>query len=58
MKLAPPSQVPFYWYRPRRKMDDVLNGIALDRDTGRLFITGKLWPKMFEIEPLKLDFSH
>ena len=28
---------------------DVLNGIAYDADGGRLFVTGKLWPKMFEI---------
>lgn len=28
---------------------DVLNGIAISPD-GRLFVTGKLWPKMFEIE--------
>ncbi|MFI5323781.1 MAG: glutaminyl-peptide cyclotransferase [Thermodesulfobacteriota bacterium] len=29
---------------------DVLNGIAYDNDTGRLFVTGKLWPKIFEIK--------
>jgi glutamine cyclotransferase len=29
---------------------DVLNGIAYDPATGRLFITGKLWPTLFEIE--------
>jgi glutamine cyclotransferase len=29
---------------------DVLNGIAYDADTDRLFVTGKLWPKLFEIE--------
>lgn len=28
---------------------DVLNGIAYDEATGRLFVTGKLWPKLFEI---------
>ncbi len=28
---------------------DVLNGIAYDAATGRLFITGKLWPKVYEI---------
>ncbi|HEV7745023.1 MAG TPA: glutaminyl-peptide cyclotransferase [Pyrinomonadaceae bacterium] len=27
----------------------VLNGIAYDEASGRLFITGKLWPKIFEI---------
>jgi glutamine cyclotransferase len=29
---------------------DVLNGIAYDVETDRLFVTGKLWPKLFEIE--------
>lgn len=30
--------------------DDVLNGIAYDAKTKRLFVTGKLWPKLFEIQ--------
>ena len=29
---------------------DVLNGIAYDVAGGRLFVTGKLWPKIFEIK--------
>jgi glutamine cyclotransferase len=29
---------------------DVLNGIAYDKEKDRLFVTGKLWPKLFEIE--------
>jgi glutamine cyclotransferase len=29
---------------------DVLNGIAFDPATERLFVTGKLWPKLFEIK--------
>ena len=29
---------------------DVLNGIAYDAEADRLFVTGKLWPKLFEIE--------
>jgi len=29
---------------------DVLNGIAYDKKTGHLFVTGKKWDKMFEIE--------
>lgn len=29
---------------------DVLNGIAFDPQAGRLFVTGKFWPTMFEIE--------
>ena len=32
---------------------DVLNGIAYDEATGRIFITGKKWPKLFEIEVIK-----
>ncbi len=27
----------------------VLNGIAYDKDNDRLFVTGKLWPRLFEI---------
>ncbi|MBD0426516.1 glutaminyl-peptide cyclotransferase [Aquisalinus flavus] len=30
--------------------DFVLNGIAWDKDGGRLFVTGKYWPALFEIE--------
>jgi len=29
---------------------DVLNGIAYDEENDRLFVTGKLWPKLFEIK--------
>ena len=29
---------------------DVLNGIAWDAENGRIFVTGKKWPKLFEIE--------
>jgi glutamine cyclotransferase len=29
---------------------DVLNGIAFDPATNRIFVTGKLWPKLFEIK--------
>lgn len=32
------------------KRVDVLNGIAYDAKMGRLFVTGKLWPQLFEIE--------
>jgi glutamine cyclotransferase len=28
----------------------VLNGIAYDASRNRLFVTGKLWPRLFEIE--------
>lgn len=29
---------------------DVLNGIAWDAEKGRLFVTGKLWPKLYQIK--------
>ncbi len=29
---------------------DVLNGIAYDASTRRLFVTGKLWPRLYQIE--------
>lgn len=29
---------------------DVLNGIAYDQATGRIFVTGKYWPKLFEVK--------
>ena len=41
--LLPPEQ---------RQRVDVLNGIAWDAEGRRLFVTGKLWPSLFEI---KLD---
>lgn len=36
--------------KPEEKASaDVLNGIAYDSATNRIFVTGKLWPKLFEI---------
>ena len=32
---------------------DVLNGIAYDAQADRLFVTGKLWPRLFEIDLIK-----
>ena len=32
---------------------NVLNGIAYDKENDRLFVTGKKWPKVFEIELVK-----
>lgn len=32
---------------------DVLNGIAYDAKGDRLFVTGKLWPKVFEVKIVK-----
>jgi glutamine cyclotransferase len=38
---------------PREAQEaDVLNGIAYDATSDRLFVTGKLWPKLFEIKVL------
>ena len=36
--------------RSARPVDAVLNGIAYDSKGKRRFVTGKLWPKLFEIE--------
>jgi glutaminyl-peptide cyclotransferase len=37
-------------FADRSDPDAVLNGIAYDAATNRLFVTGKLWPKLFQIE--------
>jgi glutamine cyclotransferase len=34
---------------------DVLNGIAYDKKNDRIFVTGKLWPKLFEIEMILME---
>ena len=34
----------------RAQRVDVLNGIAYDAVKDRLFVTGKWWPKLFEID--------
>jgi glutaminyl-peptide cyclotransferase len=36
-----------------RAQTDVLNGIAYDAEHDRLFVTGKWWPKVFEIRLVK-----
>lgn len=33
-----------------RRQTDVLNGIAYDKASDRIFVTGKYWPKLFEIK--------
>ncbi len=39
---------------PRRGQEDaVLNGIAYDAANKRLFVTGKLWPRLYEIRVLQ-----
>ncbi len=37
-------------YHNQKDRIDYMNGIAYDSKNDRLFITGKLWPKLFEIE--------
>jgi glutaminyl-peptide cyclotransferase len=37
----------------RTEQTDVLNGIAYDSKGDRLFVTGKRWPKLFEIKVVK-----
>ncbi len=34
----------------RDQNTDVLNGIALDPDTGKIYLTGKYWKRLYEIE--------
>jgi glutaminyl-peptide cyclotransferase len=40
-------------YGRRTGREDVLNGIAYDAKTDRLFVTGKWWPNLFEIKLVK-----
>ncbi len=40
LNYAPPFTTPV----------DVLNGMAYDAESERLFITGKLWPAVFQVE--------
>lgn len=37
-------------YLPRNARVDVLNGLAYDAKEDRIFVTGKYWPKVFEIQ--------
>jgi glutaminyl-peptide cyclotransferase len=46
--LLPPAQ------RGTDSPDAVLNGIAWDGKHRRLIVTGKLWPKLFEIELVQI----
>lgn len=44
---------------PKSAMDHAtLNGIAYDPENRRLFVTGKLWPKVFEIETVRNQARH
>jgi glutamine cyclotransferase len=46
--LLPPAQ------RGTASADAVLNGIAYDGKHRKLYVTGKLWPKLFEIELVQI----
>ncbi|TSD62953.1 glutaminyl-peptide cyclotransferase [Inquilinus sp. KBS0705] len=34
-------------------LNNVLNGIAYDKATGRIFVTGKKWPKLYQVKFVK-----
>ena len=60
VRIAPDSGRVLGWIDLRglltaseRTSTDVLNGIAYDAVRDRLFVTGKLWPKVFEIKTLE-----
>jgi glutamine cyclotransferase len=40
-------------YLNRNQYADVLNGIAYDKATGRIFVTGKKWNKLFQVKFFK-----
>lgn len=37
------------------RREKTLNGIAYDKERDRLFVTGKLWPKIYEIVPIPVS---
>jgi glutaminyl-peptide cyclotransferase len=47
--LLPPAQ------RGTTNIDAVLNGIAYEPKQHKLYVTGKLWPKLFEIELIQVQ---
>ncbi len=44
------SKLDLHGINEQKGHDDVLNGIAWDADSKRLFVTGKLWSKLYEIK--------
>ena len=44
------SKLDLHGINQRKGQDDVLNGIAWDADSKRLFVTGKLWATLYEIK--------
>jgi glutamine cyclotransferase len=54
-RISPQTGDVFGWIDLSGLRDDdpqagVLNGIAYDAESGRLFVTGKNWPNLYEIE--------
>ena len=41
-------------YNPEKPID-VLNGIAFNKANGKMYVTGKLWPKLFEVKLMKKE---
>ncbi|WP_372774541.1 glutaminyl-peptide cyclotransferase [Mangrovibacterium sp.] len=41
-------------YNPSKPID-VLNGIAFNKTNGKMYVTGKLWPNLFEVKLTKKD---
>ncbi|MEL7585774.1 MAG: glutaminyl-peptide cyclotransferase [Prolixibacteraceae bacterium] len=41
-------------YDPKKPVD-VLNGIAINKENGKFYVTGKLWPFLFEVGLIKKD---
>ena len=37
----------------QNEKEDVLNGIAYDKENDRLFVTGKHWSRLYEIQLIK-----
>ena len=41
--------------RLRTAETDVLNGIAFDPETGKIYLTGKNWPRLYEVRLVRTD---
>lgn len=41
-------------YNPDKPVD-VLNGIAINKENGKIYVTGKLWPSLFEVRLVKKE---
>ena len=43
------------WRKKRTTREDVPNGIAYDAEEGRLFVTGKRWSCIYEIQLVEVN---